>query len=61
MDRLASKIVAAAAITLLLAVFPAPGETGKEQSPAKGAAKDTGKAAGKAFNDIGKGLKKAFR
>lgn len=39
MDRLASKIVAAAAITLLLAVFPAPGETGKEQSPAKGAAK----------------------
>ncbi len=28
---------------------------------AKGAAKDTGKAAGKALNDIGRGLRKAFR
>ncbi len=26
-----------------------------------GAAKDTGKAAGKAINDIGRGLRKAFR
>ncbi len=39
MDRVAPKTLAAAAIILLLAVSPALGETGKEQPPAKGAAK----------------------
>lgn len=39
MDRVAPKTLAAAAVILLLAVSPAPGETGKERLPAKGAAK----------------------
>mgnify|MGYP001571291968 CR=1 FL=1 len=39
MDRVASKTLAAAAVILLLAASPAPGETGKERSPAQGAAK----------------------
>ena len=38
------------------------GHYGKKAGKAtQGAAKDTGKAAGKALNDIGRGLKKAFK
>jgi len=38
------------------------GHYGKKAGTAtKGAAKDTGKAAGKALSDIGAGLKKAFK
>ncbi len=38
MDRVATKILAATALTLLLAVSPAPGETGKDRPPVKGRA-----------------------
>ncbi len=38
MDRVATKILAATALTLLLAVSPPPGETGKDRPPVKGRA-----------------------
>ena len=44
MDRVAPKTLAAVAVILLLAVSPAPGETGKDRSPAKGARKTDSKA-----------------
>lgn len=44
MDRVAPKTLAAAAVIFLLAVSSAPGETGKERSPARGAAKAERKA-----------------